>query len=91
MEKKPIDVIIVTGQAGYHSWQFNFKALLDAYNSQKMFSPTLLISPEKGEDMSGFLPDFRAYDLIVLDYEGDDWPAQTRNNFENFVKHGGDW
>jgi len=89
VEKQPIEVLIITGQAGYHSWMLNYKALLDAYNSHELFSPTVLISPKKGEDMSGFSPDFNAYDAIVLDYEGDDWPAQTRSNFEKFVMDGG--
>ena len=88
-EKKPIEILILTGQAGYHSWQLNHKALQDAFINHSMFSSTLVISPGKGEDMSGFLPDFYVYEVIVLDYEGDDWPEQTRDSFEKFVKDGG--
>lgn len=88
-EYRPIEVLIITSQSGYHSWQLNYRALQDAFCSHSLFSPTVLISPEKGDDMSGFLPVFTPYDVIVLDYEGDDWPVQTRSNFENFVKNGG--
>ena len=84
-----IDVLIITGQAGYHSWQLNYKALQDVYQHHELFSPTVLISPAKGEDMSGFLPEFDSFDVIALDYEGDDWPAQTRSRFKDFVKDGG--
>jgi hypothetical protein len=83
-----MEVLIITGQAGYHSWQLNYKALQDTYASHELFSPTVLISPAKGDDMGGFSPDFNAYDVIVLDYEGDEWPAQTRRNFEEYVKEG---
>jgi len=87
--EKKIEVLIVTGQAGYHSWQLNYVALQDAYKSHDLFDPTVVISPAKGESMEGFSPDFQSYDVIVLDYEGDDWPAETMGNFEEYVKSGG--
>ena len=39
--------------------------------------------------MSGFRPDFSAYDVVVLDYNGDRWPAETDAAFMEYVRGGG--
>ena len=39
--------------------------------------------------MSGFRPDFAAYKLVVLNYQGDDWPEATRKAFVDYVAQGG--
>ena len=46
-------------------------------------------SPAKGQDMSGFQPDFAAYKLVVLNYQGDDWPEATQKAFVDYVADGG--
>ncbi|MCD7929909.1 MAG: hypothetical protein LUH15_00220 [Tannerellaceae bacterium] len=51
-----------------------------------LFKVDMAISPEKGSDMSGFVPDFASYDLVVLDYNGDMWPEETKANFVKYVK-----
>ena len=39
--------------------------------------------------IAGFIVDFSPYDLVVLDYTGDDWPEETRENFVTYVQNGG--
>ena len=39
--------------------------------------------------MSGFCPDFSAYDVVVLDYNGDRWPEGTDAAFLDYVNGGG--
>ena len=39
--------------------------------------------------MSGFCPDFSAYDVVVLDYNGDRWPEDTDAAFMDYVNGGG--
>jgi len=46
-------------------------------------------SPPKGADMSGFKPDFAQYNVVVLNYQGDDWPEATRQAFVKYVADGG--
>ena len=54
-----------------------------------VFKVDVATSPEKGEDMSSFKPQFSDYDVVVLDYDGDEWSEETKNNFVNYVKNGG--
>ena len=54
-----------------------------------LFSSRILTTPAKGEDMSGFSPDFSKYKLVVLDYEGDAWPEKTNAALMDFVNNGG--
>jgi type 1 glutamine amidotransferase len=39
--------------------------------------------------MSRFAPDFKSYQLVVLDYNGDSWSEQTNKRFLEYVKNGG--
>jgi type 1 glutamine amidotransferase len=39
--------------------------------------------------MSGFRPDFAPYQLVVLNYQGDDWPETTQKAFVDYVANGG--
>ena len=36
-----------------------------------------------------FEPNFAAYNVVVLDYEGKDWPEKTKQAFVDYVKSGG--
>jgi type 1 glutamine amidotransferase len=54
-----------------------------------MFSSVIVTTPAKGEDMSGFSPDFSKYRLVVLDYDGDTWPEKTNAAFKDYVNNGG--
>ena len=37
-------------------------------------------------DMSGFAPDFARYDVVVLEYNGDDWPERVQRSFERYME-----
>ena len=83
-----INTLILTGQNS-HNWQKSSVALKQILEKSGIFIVDISISPAKGEDMSGFIVDFSQYDLVVLDYIGDDWPEATRRNFVTFVQNGG--
>ncbi len=80
--------LIITGQNN-HNWEKSSVLLKDILYISGIFKTDILISPAQGEDMSGFLPSFKKYNVIVLDYNGDSWPDQTKNNFVEYVKGGG--
>ena len=89
--KKPVKVLIVTGQNN-HNWQVSSVILQKYLNESGLFTADLAVSPKKGEDMSGFRPDFPAYKTVVLDYtdfDGDAWPEATNAAFLDYVKKGG--
>ncbi|NIP17139.1 MAG: ThuA domain-containing protein, partial [Xanthomonadales bacterium] len=54
-----------------------------------LFEVTVARTPAQGEDMSPFSPDFSAFDVVILNYDGDEWPAATKQAFEGYVRAGG--
>ena len=87
-DSKKYKVLIITGQNN-HYWPGSSKVVEGIFNNSDLFEATMVITPAKGEDMSGFKPKFKGYDLICLDYNGDSCPEETKTNFVNFVKNGG--
>jgi type 1 glutamine amidotransferase len=81
-------VLIITGQ-GNHDWQASSTAVKQILDETGLFSTKILITPSKGEDMSGFKPAFSKYKLIVLDYEGDAWPEETDAALRDYLNNGG--
>jgi type 1 glutamine amidotransferase len=86
--RKPLKTLIVTGQNN-HNWQVSHLVMKDILENSSLFDVDFAISPEKGKDMSGFVIDFKPYDLVVLDYNGDAWPEATNRNFLEYTKSGG--
>jgi len=86
--KKQQNVLIITGQNN-HNWKASHVALQKTLETSELFTVDVAITPNKGEDMSGFKPDFTLYDVVLLDYNGDNWPQETQSNFEKFVSSGG--
>ena len=87
--KSPIKVLIVTGQNTAHNWQASSVILQKYLNESGLFVADVAVSPKRGEDMSNFCPDFAAYKVVVLDYEGDSWAESTKEAFIDHVKNGG--
>jgi len=83
-----LKALVVTGQNN-HNWEVSHEILSKILVNSNVFSCDVAVSPAKGEDMSSFKPDFAKYDVVVMDYNGDDWTKETQNNLEQFVKNGG--
>jgi len=52
----------------------------------------VLTQPTKdafGKKWNTWKPDFAKYDVVVLNYNGQDWPAETKTAFVDYVKSGG--
>ena len=89
-DKAAINVMLLTGQCSqYHNWQVSSKVLQHILDEPGIFKVDAVLSPAKGADMAAFKPDFSKYQVVVLDYDGDDWPAATRESFAKFIKDGG--
>ncbi|MDX1983068.1 MAG: ThuA domain-containing protein [Bryobacteraceae bacterium] len=80
--------LIVDGQNN-HQWQLTTPILKKILEETKLFNVDVATSPAKGADMSGFQPNFAAYDIVVSNYNGDPWPPATRKAFTDFVRKGG--
>ncbi len=84
----PYKALIVDGQNG-HDWKSTTPVLKRLLEETKLFTVDVATSPAKGQDMSGFKPDFAAYQLVVSNYQGDSWSESTQQAFVEYVKNGG--
>ena len=80
--------LVVSGQNN-HNWEVSHKVLKLILDNSGMFKTDIVLTAPAGGDMSCFKPDFSAYDVVVLDYNGDRWPAETDTAFMEYVRKGG--
>jgi len=80
--------LIVTGQSN-HYWEGSFPILKELLVQTNLFTVDVAKTPAKGGDMSAFQPDFKKYNIVVVDYNGESWSAKTNAAFLDFVKNGG--
>ena len=76
MAQAPIKTLLITGQNN-HNWQVSHVVLKRILENSGRFMVDFAVSPAAGEDMSGFVLDFKPYALVVLDYNGDAWPGDA--------------
>jgi type 1 glutamine amidotransferase len=84
----PLKVLIVDGQNN-HDWKATTPPLKKMLEATGLFTVEVATTPAKGGDMSVFRPEFKAYRVVVLNYNGDDWPEATRAAFVAYVRGGG--
>ncbi|MGD8534963.1 MAG: HEAT repeat domain-containing protein [Candidatus Aminicenantes bacterium] len=80
--------LIVTGQNN-HDWKTSTSVLKQILENTGLFEVEVATSPPQGGNMDGFNPNFSSYQLVVLDYNGDDWPPATQKAFVDYVRTGG--
>ena len=87
-----IKVLIVDGQNN-HNWKATTPVLLKAFESNPLFETAVSTSPDKKagtkEEWEKWKPDFSKYDVVLSNYNGQDWPDDIRKSFEEYVKNGG--
>jgi type 1 glutamine amidotransferase len=84
----PHKALIVDGQ-NLHDWKGTSPVLKRLLEETGLFTVDVATSPPNGADMSGFQPDFAAYDVVITNYQGDDWPEPTQQAFVDYVAGGG--
>ena len=84
----PLNALIIDGQ-NLHSWQETTPLLKKFLEETGLFSVDVATSPPQGGNMSGFNPNFSAYNVVVMNYQGDDWPEKVNNAFEKYMAEGG--
>jgi type 1 glutamine amidotransferase len=90
VENARIKALIVNGQMNAsHDDKQSSPVLEKILELTGEFNVEIATSPKKGGDMSSFNPNFSAYDVIILDYDGDEWSDETKANFVAYVKNGG--
>ena len=84
----PHKALIVTGQNG-HKWAQTTPVLKKVLEDSGLFAVDVATSPPKGKDLSGFKPKFADYDVVVSNYQGAEWPKETKDALVEYVKGGG--
>lgn len=84
----PLRALIVDGQ-NYHDWRATTPVLKSFLEETGLFAVDVATSPPEHNDLSGFRPDFARYQLVVLNYHGDDWSEVAKQALEKFVSGGG--
>jgi uncharacterized protein len=86
----PIKTLIVEGQSnGAHKMSAVGAEIKKILEGAGLFTVEMATSPAKGQDMNGFKPNFSAYDLVVFNYDGDPWSAETQAAFVKYMQNGG--
>jgi type 1 glutamine amidotransferase len=84
-----LKALIVDGQNN-HDWKATTPVLRKQLEDTGLFEVSVATSPPKGEDLSSFEPDFKAHDVVVLNYNGKDlWSERTRKSLIDYVRGGG--
>ena len=83
-----IKTLVVTGQNN-HNWQVSHVVIKQILENSGLFTVDFAITPPRKGDMSEFKPNFSAYQLVVLDYNGDRWTEETDKAFLDYVQKGG--
>ncbi|NUQ63408.1 MAG: ThuA domain-containing protein [Pirellulales bacterium] len=86
----PLKALLVDGQMNRsHDMQATSVLLKQQLAQTGLFAVDHARSPAKGQDMGRFRPDFAAYHVVVLNYDGDEWPEATKRAFVDYVGGGG--
>lgn len=86
----PIGVMLLTGRSNKaHNWQGNSAAIEKHLLDAGIFQIDKIITTPTGQSLEGFAPNWAAYDVVVMDWEGEEWPEATKTAFVDYMKNGG--
>jgi len=91
MAATPMKVMILDGAsaAAYHDWKLGSQIMKRELEETGLFAVTVVTVPPSDGDFSSVHPDFAQYQVVVLNYDSQDWPAALKTEFETYMKNGG--
>jgi uncharacterized protein len=84
---KKRSALIIDGQNN-HAWAQTTPLLQKYLEETGLFTVTVSTTPPKGGDMQSYRPKFSAHDVVVLNYNGEDWSKETEADFVKYVASG---
>jgi len=85
-----LKALIIDGQMNKaHDWKATSPVLKKIIEDTGLFRVDRATSPARGEPMDSYRPDFGQYDVLIMNYDGDDWPIETQKAFVSYVRSGG--
>jgi len=86
--KPSLKALIVDGQNN-HNWKATTPVLKELLEETGIFKVEVATTPARGQPMDSFKPSFKNYDVVVMNYTGDEWPEDTKKAFDEYMKNGG--
>jgi hypothetical protein len=88
---KPIKVMILDGAsaAAYHDWKLGTRILKRELEETGLFEVTVVTVPPADGDFTNVHPEFGGYQVVVSNYDSQDWPAPLKAEFETYMRSGG--
>jgi hypothetical protein len=86
-----LKLLIVDGQNN-HKWQVTSPILKQFLSDTGRFDVSVATSPPKkspAEAWDNFDPEFSAYDVVLSNYNGEEWPMRVKTDLEQYVAGGG--
>ncbi|MBM3998007.1 MAG: ThuA domain-containing protein [Planctomycetes bacterium] len=80
--------LIVDGQNNHGNWPQTTDMMKGYLKATGLFSVDIARTAPQGEDPA-FRPEFAKYQVVVSNYNGAPWPAETRKAFVDYVSAGG--
>jgi type 1 glutamine amidotransferase len=74
----------------YHKWRLTTPVLKKALEETGLFALDVVTAPAAGGDYTKFMPDFGAYQAVVLNYDAPDdrWPVPLKTAFDTYIRGG---
>lgn len=86
-----LKVLLVDGQNN-HKWAVTSPILKAILEKSGRFEVTVSTSPDNkaaSEAWGAWRPDFKKFDVILSNYNGQEWPEEVKTAFVDYVKNGG--
>lgn len=86
-----IKVMILDGASveAYHNWRLGTQVMKRELDEAGLFDVTVVTAPPGDGDFSAFHPDFARYQVVLSNYDAQDWPQALKSEFEAYMKAGG--
>lgn len=85
---EPRKALIIDGQNNHGVWPTTTKMMKKYLEETGLFTVDVATTAPKGTD-EAFKPEFKKYAVVISNYNGDAWPAETKQAFIDYVKNGG--
>lgn len=83
-----LQALIVDGQNNHGVWPKTTKMMKKYLEETGLFTVEVATTAPKGTDPN-FKPEWKKYDVIVSNYNGADWPEETKKAFVDYMQNGG--
>lgn len=87
-EEPKLKALIVDGQNNHGVWPKTSQMMKGYLEETGLFRVDIATTKKEGTDPD-FKPEFKKYDVVVSNYNGADWPAETQKAFVEYMRNGG--